>query len=322
VLRSSDGGQTWESIATPVESVLFAVSFADERHGWVVGERGLLMRSRDGGRSWQVVPVSIRDPGGGDRPLDSHLFGISAVSDHEAWAVGDLGVVLHTRDGNEWSPVEISEEVLGDGNLVERVYNSVRFVDHANGWIVGEFATTLRTTDGGETWVAARSLEGSVEDLYLFDASAESGGRAAATGLAGAVLRTEDGGATWRPRGALTSAGLFGVSWVGSRGLVVGDRGELFLTANDGSTWNRPDRPRLFNWLRGVTLGSDGIGIAVGERGLILTSTDGGSSWTQTRGQGPATRAGVSVPEPGRSTDPGRTEEPPMAADTAPDDRR
>jgi photosystem II stability/assembly factor-like uncharacterized protein len=314
-LHSEDFGKTWAPSGTPTEATLFGVSFADPQHGWAVGERGTILRSDDGGKTWTPQSATVADPaGGGDRPLDTHLFGISAVSPSEAWAVGDLGVVLHTTDaGANWVSSPIPPEAFADENFPERILNAVCFTDPQHGWITGEFATTLRTTDGGATWVGQRKLVDTAEDLYLFDLSAQTEGRAAATGLAGGVLLTSDGGSTWEPHTAPTAAGLFGVAWSGSNGIVIGDRGEMFLTLDDGATWQRPERPKLFNWIRSVTFADHNHAYAVGERGLVLASEDGGLHWTQERGQTPTPRAGVSVPEPGRSTEPGRKNLPPAA---------
>lgn len=309
-VHSEDGGKTWKSAATPIETTLFSVGFADPQRGWAVGEKGTILRSEDGGKSWTQQHALVPDPaGGGERPLDTHLFGISAIGPDEAWTVGDLGVVLHTTDGGAtWQARPIPAEAFADENFPERILNGVHFTDAQHGWITGEFGTTLRTSDGGATWVGAREFVDTVTDLYLFDVAAQSEGRAAVTGLAGAVLVTTDGGARWERRTAPTGAGLFGVAWSGSNGIVLGDRGELFVTGDDGLSWQSPDRPKLFNWLRAVTFSDTVRAIAVGERGLILSSDDGGRHWQQRRGQPPMARAGVSVPEPGKSTEPGRTE--------------
>ncbi|MDJ0850624.1 MAG: YCF48-related protein, partial [Myxococcota bacterium] len=221
-----------------------------------------------------------------------------------AWAVGDLGVVLRTGDGGErWERVAMP--FVDDGQVQERIYNAVRFHDVRHGWIVGEFGTTLRTVDGGATWTAARTFEGAVEDLYLFDVAAADERRAAAVGLSGSVVVTEDGGATWRGRNVGTSAGLFGVAWTDLGAAVVGDRGEIYSTADRGGTWTAAKRPRLFNWIQAMTRADDVRLYAVGEKGLILGSEDGGASWSQLFGRAPPPLSAVSIPDAGPRPAPG-----------------
>jgi photosystem II stability/assembly factor-like uncharacterized protein len=297
VQRSTDSGATWTRVETRTRDTLFDVSFADDRSGWAVGENGVVLSTADGGLTWVREAVEAADELGGTRPLDTHLFGVCAVTPDEAWAVGDLGVVLHRRAGR-WEAVAIPEAVYADGNVPDRILNAVDFLDPLHGWIVGEFGTTLRSADGGVTWVGERTFVGVAQDLYLFDVSALDERRAAAVGLAGNVLVTEDGGATWEPRRAETSAPLYGIAWGDEIGIAVGNRGEMFATEDAGRSWLEPARPRVFNWLAGVTRGSGFY--AVGEKGLVLRSQDG-ESWSQLSGREPPPLSGVSVPDPGRS---------------------
>ncbi len=52
VLHSPDGGRSWESAATGQTLPIRALSFVDEQRGWAVGDLGLILATRDGGRSW------------------------------------------------------------------------------------------------------------------------------------------------------------------------------------------------------------------------------------------------------------------------------
>jgi photosystem II stability/assembly factor-like uncharacterized protein len=313
LLRSSDGAETFSVQPTPTRETLFAVSFGDEQRGWAVGANGIVLRSEDGGASWMAQRVMLSDEWGESRPLDSHLFDVFAVSGLEAWAVGDYGVLVHVRDGKNWEQVVIPEEAFADGAFPDRILNGVHFAGPERGWIAGEFGTTLRTVDGGETWVGERDLVETADDLYLFDVIAREGdGAAAAVGLEGSVIVTEDGGATWQPRPAPTTAALFAVSASGSDVAVGGDRGEVFVSRDGGRAWQTPETPRLFNWLARVVHADARRIYAVGEKGLILASRDGGASFRQAAGAAPPPMAAVSEPpwgvppgaEDGRETRP------------------
>ncbi len=54
VFRTKDSGRTWQVGHTGNRNWLHAIYFVDERTGWIVGERGTILRSDDGGRSWQI----------------------------------------------------------------------------------------------------------------------------------------------------------------------------------------------------------------------------------------------------------------------------
>jgi len=307
VFRSGDGGETWKRVPTPTDASLYDVAFGDDENGWAVGAGGTLLRSEDGGRSWESVEVETRDSFDGSlRPLDSPLFGVAAVSANEAWAVGDFGVVLHTRDGRSWDQVVIAEETFADDNIPDRILNAVHFSDPQTGWIAGEFGTLLRTTDGGDTWIGERQIEGAAPDIYLFDVAANGQGWALTGGIGGVALGSTDAGSSWTTLDSGTTAGLFGAAVHGERGILVGDRGVMLVTTDAGRTWRKPDRPRSFNWLRAAAYGGDGFAYVAGEEGLILRSDDGGLSWTWRAGRKPPPKSGVSVPDPGARTKPSR----------------
>ena len=280
ILTSSDGGRTWTQPDTPTAKTLFGISFADDKSGWAVGASGTILRSTDGGKTWAEQKVEITDEMGQSAPIDVNLFGVAALSPTEAWVVGDLGMVLRTRDGEKWEKVTFDAATYGDDNVPERLLNAVVFTSPTEGWIGGEFATLLHTTDGGQTWVGTREIVGAPADLYVFNVGGTAGGPAAAVGLAGSVLVTSDEGKTWQSRSVDTTAGLFAVAWKGDHGIAVGDRGVLWTTNDGGQSWTDAKRPKLFNWLAGATFNGDGQAIVVGERGIVLRSEDGGASWT------------------------------------------
>ncbi|MDJ0848201.1 MAG: YCF48-related protein [Myxococcota bacterium] len=308
VLRSTDAGRTWSYAATPTDHSLYDVDFADPQHGWAVGALGTLLRTTDGGETWTPQQATQLDSfDGSERPLEANLFGVAAVSPQEAWAVGDFGVLIHTRDGTRWTPVAIPEETFGDDEIPDRIFNSVVFPDREHGWIGGEFGTTLRTEDGGETWVGVREIRGAIPDIYLFDLAPNGAGWALAGGVGGVALGSADGGQSWDALDVPTTAGLFGAAVSGDRGILVGDRGVLLVSTDAGRSWREPERPRSFNWLRGAAFDGNGKALVVGEGGMILHSSDAGDTWVRAMGGEPQPTGAVSVPEPPR-TKPSRRE--------------
>ena len=79
----------------------------------------------------------IPQPSGGwqevESPTDKDLYSVFALSEDNAWAVGDSGVIIHW-DGETWSLVESPTS--------ERL-NSVYFVSPDDGWVVGNSGTIL-----------------------------------------------------------------------------------------------------------------------------------------------------------------------------------
>jgi len=70
------------------------VAFVDDKRGYAVGERGIILRTDDGGVSW-------KDQESG---LTTNLFALSVASRDDALISGDQGRVLATKDGGRtWS---------------------------------------------------------------------------------------------------------------------------------------------------------------------------------------------------------------------------
>ena len=49
IQKTEDGGQTWVNQETGTEDVLEDIFFLDDKHGWAVGENGLILHTSNGG---------------------------------------------------------------------------------------------------------------------------------------------------------------------------------------------------------------------------------------------------------------------------------
>lgn len=150
ILRSNDGGESWT--ATPCEPGwrLNAVSFADNVYGSAVGydsstQRGLLLRTEDGGLHWWP------QEGGPDY---TGLAGVHLFDACTGVAVGDRAVILRTEDCGESWRTQLS--------ALPAMLWSVHFTDAwagtAVGWWYGDLSYRsyiLTTVDAGQTWQEA-----------------------------------------------------------------------------------------------------------------------------------------------------------------------
>jgi photosystem II stability/assembly factor-like uncharacterized protein len=101
ILESTDGGLTWRSQDSPVETSLFGVSFADEQHGWAVGIESTLIATTDGGATWRKQ--AIETPSG----FSLALYDVQVRGSY-GWAVGNNGLLLHSRDaGATWQLTKV-----------------------------------------------------------------------------------------------------------------------------------------------------------------------------------------------------------------------
>jgi photosystem II stability/assembly factor-like uncharacterized protein len=133
VLRSNDGGETWEVVDTPVRpanpsSGLFSIAFRDANYGVAVGgdytkpnasPRPTVLRTKDGGQTWEAI-------GGPAEPMGLFFSSVAFVPSNGAaasgipvmWMVGPGGAVMKA-EGKPWafeSPKNFNDVAVAGGN--------------------------------------------------------------------------------------------------------------------------------------------------------------------------------------------------------------
>ena len=140
VLRTVDGGKSWSRLTLPdVDTELFHLDFDGKREGWIVGDMGVVLATRDNGNSWVKQETGVT----------AGLYNVDFRNDKFGFAVGEQGTIIRTTDGGDtWEKIE-----SGVRNTLFRV----DFVNDKEGWIVGSGGTILRTVDRGLTWTKVSS---------------------------------------------------------------------------------------------------------------------------------------------------------------------
>jgi len=278
--KTSDGGLTWHRLQIPA-SHLTALRFIDEGVGWAAGFanrsapqiacqqaapvdsqpcKGLVLRTQDGGQTWQTV-LAIPTDGIIGEPIRQ----IQAVDGQRAWALTldqapctfpCLSFLQRTTDGGRtWT------------TLLHGQIAAMRFASASRGWVALDDTPSpgtvevRETSDGGTTWqTRLHTATGNAMELDAATISTawlltRDGAYCTSSGCQRyALLRTDNGGLTWSNLGnpqaftANCSGGLLG--------------GPLF--ASPGRGW--------------LALGLGAGGADVGPGG-ILKSEDGGRTW-------------------------------------------
>lgn len=248
----------------------------------VVGYRGKILMTSDGGRSWQVKSSGT----------EMALYGVHFVDEQTGWISGQEGLILHTTDGGEsWQEQQSSTEVS---------LFSLFFLDKTHGWAVGDRATYLKTTSGGESWEShyiQPSLEGIREDValaivdpILYDIHFLDAQVGWMVGEFGMIFHTTDGGSTWQEQqnrllgqggvfDAFEMPTFFGVHFISPQeGVVVGLDEKIASTTDSGQKWTfAPEDPYAFmpDPLYALHLFPNGKGWVVGSSGIVMHSQDG-----------------------------------------------
>ncbi|MDQ2999829.1 MAG: YCF48-related protein [Fibrobacterota bacterium] len=130
ILKTTDGGVTWNSQPSGTENSLNSVCFGNKDTGWVVGDSGMILHTVNGGLDWK------NQFSGTDKNLNS----VSFKGTSEGWAVGDSGTILKTTDGGEHWNLQL--------DVTNKTLRSISLVDSKSGWIAGDNNTLLKVEQG------------------------------------------------------------------------------------------------------------------------------------------------------------------------------
>lgn len=213
------------------------------------GERGTVLWSDDGGKTWQQARVPVR----------AGLTALRFVDARIGWAVGHLGVILKTEDGGKTWALQL------DGLRAAR-------------------ALLAAATDDASRRAAQRLVEEGADKPW-FDLEALDAQRAIAVGAYGLAMATRDGGRTWEPLPlrAVNPRGLhlYGVRAVGGPGgawVIAGEQGLLLRSSDDGVSFTALASPYKGSFF-GLLATRSGALLAYGLRGSVYRLGDAGTSW-------------------------------------------
>jgi len=264
----------WIAQESGTENRLLGVWFSDENTGTVVGDRGTILRTTDGGDTW-----TSQTSGTGE-----FLWGVRFADSMNGWVVGEGSTILHTTDGGAtWikQPKEAPDFL-----------ESVFCLNSDTAWAAG-FCTILHTTNGGATWTIQRiGITTDIWDVFFTDADTGTavGGWCLSCApkpyYGGYILRTTDGGINWNiQRYDTTVIGFYGVFFTDTdTGFVVGAGGTILHTTNGGVSWTQQISGTTKD-LKDVFFANADTGTIVGRivpgglGGIILRTTNDGKTW-------------------------------------------
>jgi photosystem II stability/assembly factor-like uncharacterized protein len=225
-----------------------------------VGDHGLVVLSRDNGRTWAQSLT----------PTRALLTGVSFPDAQHGWAVGHEGVILHTGDGG------LTWQRQDDGHVVENVYLDVLFIDPLHGFVVGAYGKFLATEDGGKTWQPGHP---SRDEVHYNRISHGPDGWLYLSGESGTTLVSQDGGKNWSKSEVPYDGSLFGVLPLGGgRILTYGLRGHILRSEDHGAVWEPVNNAVQVLIMGGIRLQNGAI-ILAGQGGNFFISRDSGRSF-------------------------------------------
>jgi photosystem II stability/assembly factor-like uncharacterized protein len=239
LLRTTDGGRSWQSVRKPADAgyAVSSVDFVDHRTGYATSPRRCgagLYRTDDGGATWRAVPGSC-------------IHGVQAYSvdfvdpRHGFLAGGSLKrrVVLATSDGGRtWAtrstvPSQLESWIRVEFDSGSRVGWGLRSECDPFHPPCAPVSGFWRTVDGGSTW--ERQRPPLVDDFDAID-STHVWAVGSGTTASGVLWKTTNGGRAWTRIAGSRGVAPESVSFAGPSVVVETLAG--YLGSDDsGRTW-------------------------------------------------------------------------------------
>jgi photosystem II stability/assembly factor-like uncharacterized protein len=242
----------------PQGNTLNDVAAVDASTAWVAGDYGTIMKTTDGGATWQ------RQVSG----TTSVLHAIDAVNADTAWACGEDYTVLRTVDGGStWT--QLNPDIAGD-------YYGISAIDGQTAWVVGVNilgAIIEKTTDGGGSWTDQSPSTGEIADV-----SAVSANIVWALSAGGTFFSSTDGGSNWNAANSPGGGNRNRLqAFNATTAYAVTDFGHFIKTTN-GTDFTVVDVGPGGD-LKALAFIDQQSGWVVGEKGFIGVTSDAGAHW-------------------------------------------
>lgn len=307
LLRTVDGGNSFEyalnkenrpRTSTPLDE-FYGIEFSNSSTGVIVGNRGLILRTSNGGYEWTNHSY--------EKLQREYFNSVTSDKQNRFWACGSEGkIVSSTNGGVSWFEQNTgTTEVLraikfGDGILTcvgehgmvmissdlgkkweiktigtTRHLNGALALDSMNLIAVGDKGDILFSKSGGRFWVS--QFSGTTE--HLKSVCLVDSGKIAVAGEGATILVTNNSGLSWKSKKLEFDTDLLSMMFMNKdTGVVVGTDGHILQTTNGGNSWVKLKSPTEDDLLA-VTYTRDRKIIASSEDGKIFISPDFGNSW-------------------------------------------
>ncbi len=260
LLRPGAGAPTpdpWARLGTQdVHSLAFP---GPDRLTVLFGHHGGILRSTDGGRLWQPLPVR------------QDAMGMAAATDGSVIIAGHLVFQGSQDGGTTWAPIEADLPSLDIHSFARSLSDPARM------WAYLAEGGIYESADGGHSWT--RVHEGSVTNLTA--TRDERGDTLLGIDLRG-LVRSGDGGRTWTVVGTPPVAPVISLAATADgRVIVLGATDGLYRADDSGASWRQILQGGPF---LAVAVWSDGSTIAAVDGDTdFYRSDDGGATWPGVR---------------------------------------
>lgn len=276
--KTSAGIPFWEAQNSTVESSLRGLNAVSENVAWASGSKGTVLRTIDGGTTWENVSIAEADT------ID--FRDVQGFDENTAivLSAGLPAVIYKTVDGGKsWQQKFFT---MKEGTF----YDAMDFWDDQNGIAFGDAVEgrllILKTKDGGETWqelpfeqrpIAKEGQGGFAASGTCLITNGKSDVYIGLGGQEASFFYSYDMGETWNKtitpiQSGASSEGIFSIAFKNEKeGLIVGGdfRGDSLTRINSAYTMNKGQS--WFPIMASLSPNGYRSGVAIMKDGLVLT---------------------------------------------------
>ena len=263
IIKTTDSGNSWETLYAWPGIHLNAICFSDEMHGCSVGwfnngnvDSSLILITVDGGNLWTWI----------DHPAVNRFNDVFFIDNDKGWAVGskgeqNLNCIYYTSDGGlTWS------EQTGI-MIVGAELKGVSFRNENQGSVCGADGAFFLTSSGGSSWAMGISMPVlNLNDIFNFGILS-----GCIVGDDGTALYTTNNWYQYVETTTNINENLNAVSGDATTNKLwaVGDNGTIIYTPNYLFGWVSQESGTIED-LNDICMLSEDEGWAVGNNGTIL----------------------------------------------------
>lgn len=131
ILKTIDGGVTWQQKESGTNQSLQKVRFSDADLGYIIGTQGTLLKTSDGGENWVSLTTGY----------NANFVGLSSLGENLIYIAYEDNLLKSANGGMTWQKYPL-DFYNGD---VQMLSETVGYASKSNGGL-------LKTVDGGQNW--------------------------------------------------------------------------------------------------------------------------------------------------------------------------
>jgi photosystem II stability/assembly factor-like uncharacterized protein len=179
----------WTKINSPVSTSLRNCVFTDDMNGWAAGDDGIIIHTSNGGSTFEIQNSGIT----------FYINDIFFLNKRLGWVVANeflfsgTTILTTTNGGTNWT-----SEIFPDSS---KFFRTIYFRDSLNGFMGGFGGAIYKTSDAGNSWIAANidtsEFSGYPVSRITFSSALKGFACGGYIDIAGVIWRTVDGGFNW-----------------------------------------------------------------------------------------------------------------------------